>query len=100
MFTFIILEIEQLHVFSQQPIHDYAIEALAKGEIKELVVALKVLGNAAHPSSIKPITKLLPGFGAAAASLPIRVQVDAILALRNIAKKEPKRVRTFVHGYG
>lgn len=37
--------------------------------------------------------KLLPGFGSAAASLPLRVHIDAVLALRNIAKKEPKMVR-------
>lgn len=37
--------------------------------------------------------KFLPGFGSAAANLPHRVHVDAALALRNIAKKEPKMVR-------
>lgn len=36
--------------------------------------------------------KLLPGFGSAAANIPMNVQIDAILALRNIAKKEPKLV--------
>lgn len=36
--------------------------------------------------------KLLPGFGNAASSVPMSVQVDAILALRNIAKNEPKQV--------
>ena len=50
------------------------------------------MGNAGHPASLKPIMKILPGFGSAADALPIRVQVDAILALRSIAKKEPKLV--------
>ena len=63
-------------------------------KIEELVLALKVLGNAGHPASLKPIMKLLPGFGSAAASLPMRVHIDAVLALRNIAKKDPKIVRT------
>ncbi|XP_066503327.1 vitellogenin-like [Hoplias malabaricus] len=76
-----------------KPIHDLAAEAISKAEIPEITLALKVLGNAGHPASLKPIMKLLPGFGSAAASMPVRVQVDAILALRNIAKREPKLVQ-------
>ncbi|KAL7866735.1 hypothetical protein AOLI_G00145490 [Acnodon oligacanthus] len=76
-----------------KPVHDRAAEAIAKGEMSEISLALKVLGNAGHPASLKPIMKLLPGFGSAAASMPTRVKVDAILALRNIAKKEPKSVQ-------
>lgn len=89
-------------VFLQQPIHDLAVQAVAKAEFNEVVLALKVLGNAGHPASIKTIIKLLPCFGsaAAAANVPRRVQVTAILALRNIAKREPKMVRLrfyFIH---
>nr|SOX60631.1 vitellogenin Ab [Solea senegalensis] len=76
-----------------RPIHELAVEALAKGNIEELTVALKVLGNAGHHSSLKPIMKFLPGFGSAAANLPLRVHIDAVLALRNIAKKEPKMIQ-------
>ncbi|KAL7866734.1 hypothetical protein AOLI_G00145480 [Acnodon oligacanthus] len=76
-----------------KPVHDRAAEAIAKGEMSEISLALKVLGNAGHPASLKPIMKLLPGFGSAAASMPTRVHVDAIMALRNIAKKEPKSVQ-------
>ncbi|XP_066503871.1 vitellogenin-like [Hoplias malabaricus] len=76
-----------------KPIHDLAAEAISRAEIPEITLALKVLGNAGHPASLKSIMKLLPGFGSAAASMPVRVQVDAILALRNIAKREPKLVQ-------
>ncbi|KAL1006283.1 hypothetical protein UPYG_G00070230 [Umbra pygmaea] len=76
-----------------KPIHDLAVEAAAKGNFEELSRALKVLGNAGHPASIKPITKLLPVFGTAAAQLPLNVQEEAILALRNIAKREPRMVQ-------
>uniref|UniRef100_A0A8C1Z631 Vitellogenin domain-containing protein n=1 Tax=Cyprinus carpio TaxID=7962 RepID=A0A8C1Z631_CYPCA len=68
-------------------------KATSKNNIPEITLALKVLGNAGHPASLKPIMKLLPGLRTAASSLPLRVQVDAILALRNIAKKEPKLVQ-------
>ncbi|CAM4655373.1 unnamed protein product [Leuciscus chuanchicus] len=61
-----------------RPIHDIAAEAISKNDIPEITLALKVLGNAGHPASLKPIMKLLP---------------DAILALRNIAKKEHKLVQ-------
>nr|ADZ57173.1 vitellogenin Ab [Morone saxatilis] len=76
-----------------KPIHELAVQAAAEGEIEELVIALKVLGNAGHPASLKTIMKLLPGFGSAAAGLPLRVHIDAVLALRNIAKKEPKMIQ-------
>ncbi|KAI9519342.1 Vitellogenin-2 [Dissostichus eleginoides] len=76
-----------------RPIHELAIQAVARGEIEELIMTLKVLGNAGHPGSLKTIMKLLPGFGSAAASLPLRVHIDAVLALRNIAKREPKMIQ-------
>uniref|UniRef100_A0A672PSY3 Vitellogenin-like n=1 Tax=Sinocyclocheilus grahami TaxID=75366 RepID=A0A672PSY3_SINGR len=75
------------------PIHEIAAEATSKNNIPEITLALKVLGNAGHPASLKPIMKLLPGLRTAATSLPLSVQVDAILAMRNIAKKEPKLVQ-------
>uniref|UniRef100_A0A672N034 Vitellogenin domain-containing protein n=1 Tax=Sinocyclocheilus grahami TaxID=75366 RepID=A0A672N034_SINGR len=76
-----------------RPIHEIAAEAISKNDIPEITLALKVLGNAGHPASLKPMMKLLPGLRTAATSLPLRIQVDAILALRNIAKKEPKLVQ-------
>ncbi|XP_034002721.1 vitellogenin-2-like [Trematomus bernacchii] len=76
-----------------RPIHELAIQAVAKGEIEELIMTLKVLGNAGHPGSLKTIMKLLPGFGSAAASLPLRVHIEAVLALRNMAKREPKMIQ-------
>ncbi|KAA0712315.1 Vitellogenin [Triplophysa tibetana] len=76
-----------------RPIHDIAADATTKNNIPEISLVLKVLGNAGHPASLKTIMKLLPGLRTAATTLPIRVQVDAILSLRNIAKKEPKLVQ-------
>uniref|UniRef100_A0A674F735 Vitellogenin n=1 Tax=Salmo trutta TaxID=8032 RepID=A0A674F735_SALTR len=76
-----------------KPIHERVVEAVANSKFEELSMVLKVLGNAGHPASIKPITKLLPVFGTAAAALPLRVQADAVLALRNIAKREPRMVQ-------
>ncbi|KAI4894774.1 hypothetical protein NFI96_013551, partial [Prochilodus magdalenae] len=76
-----------------KPVHDHAAEAISRADAYEISLALKALGNAGHPASLKPIMKLLPGFGSAGAAMPIKVQVDAILALRNIAKKEPKLVQ-------
>ena len=76
----------------QQPIHDLLIRSVADADIDGAIIALKVLGNAGHPASLKPIMKILPGFSTAAAALPLNVHIEAILALRNIAKKEPKLV--------
>lgn len=82
-------------LFILQPIHEHLLNALARGDIEEVVITLKVVGNAGHPASLKPIMKLLPGFGSAGASLPHRVHIDTALAMRNIAKKEPKMVRQY-----
>ncbi|KAI5085754.1 vitellogenin 7 isoform X1, partial [Silurus meridionalis] len=79
--------------FDYQHIHENAAEAISKTDIPEIRLVLKALGNAGHPASLKTIMKLLPGFGSAVASIPMRVQIDALLALRNIAKKEPKLVQ-------
>ncbi|XP_064859254.1 vitellogenin-like isoform X3 [Oncorhynchus nerka] len=76
-----------------KPIHELAVQAVANSKFEELSMVLKALGNAGHPASIKPITKLLPVFGTAAAALPLTVQADAVLALRNIAKREPRMVQ-------
>lgn len=77
-----------------QPILDIAAEAIAKADVAEIILAVKVLGNAGHPASIKTIMKLLPGFGTAAAALPVRVHVDAVMALRNVAKFDRRRAST------
>lgn len=76
----------------QQPIQDLLAVAVAKDETEDIILLLKALGNAGHPSSLKSIIKILPIHGTPAVSLPMRVHADAILALRNIAKKEPRMV--------
>ncbi|NWX72695.1 VIT2 protein, partial [Alca torda] len=76
-----------------QPLHDLATEATSKGHAKDMALALKAIGNAGEPASIKRILKFLPTFSLAAASLPNRIHVDAVLALRKIARKDPAKVR-------
>ncbi|NXU44176.1 VIT2 protein, partial [Drymodes brunneopygia] len=76
-----------------QPLHDLAAEATSKGDAKEMSLALKAIGNAGEPASIKRILKFLPTFSSAAASLPNRIHADAVLALRKIARKDPAKVR-------
>ncbi|XP_051232512.1 vitellogenin isoform X3 [Dicentrarchus labrax] len=76
-----------------RPIQDLLAEAVAKDEIQDIILLVKVLGNAGQATSLKPITKILPIHGTAAASLPIKVHANAIMALRNIAKKEPRMIQ-------
>ncbi|NXI88115.1 VIT2 protein, partial [Rhipidura dahli] len=76
-----------------QPLHDLATEATSKGDAKDISLALKAIGNAGEPASIKRILKFLPTFSSAAASLPNRIHADAVLALRKIARKDPAKVR-------
>uniref|UniRef100_A0A8C3N974 Uncharacterized protein n=1 Tax=Geospiza parvula TaxID=87175 RepID=A0A8C3N974_GEOPR len=79
-----------------QPLHDLATEATSKGDAKDMSLALKAMGNAGEPASIKRILKFLPTFSAAAASLPNRIHVDAVLALRKIARKDPLTLQVFM----
>ncbi|XP_060933408.1 vitellogenin-1-like [Limanda limanda] len=76
-----------------KPIQELLTEAVSRSETEDIILLLKVLGNAGHTNSIKPITKILPIHGTAAASLPMRVHAEAIMALRNIGKKEPRIVQ-------
>ncbi|XP_020378984.2 vitellogenin-like [Rhincodon typus] len=76
-----------------KPIHDLLIDASNRPLDEDIVLGLKAIGNAGQPASIKNIMKLLPGFGTAATNLPLKVRVDAILALRNIARKDPRIVQ-------
>ncbi|NXX13849.1 VIT2 protein, partial [Podargus strigoides] len=76
-----------------QPLHDLATEAISKGDVKDMALALKAIGNAGQPASIKRILKFLPTFSPSAASLPDRIHVDAVLALRKISRKYSAKVR-------
>ncbi|NXN22348.1 VIT2 protein, partial [Nycticryphes semicollaris] len=76
-----------------QPLHDLATEATSKGDAKDMALALKAIGNAGEPASIKRILKFLPTFSPAASSLPNRIHVDAVMALRKISRKDPAKVR-------
>uniref|UniRef100_UPI00398F8981 vitellogenin-like n=1 Tax=Pristiophorus japonicus TaxID=55135 RepID=UPI00398F8981 len=76
-----------------KPLHDLLADAIVQTNEEDMVLGLKAIGNAGQPASIKSIVKLLPGLGRAAASLPLKIRVDAIMALRNIAKKDPEKVQ-------
>lgn len=58
-----------------------------------MVLALKALGNAGHPGSIKTIMRFLPGVAATPVDLPPRVVSAAVQAMRLIAARDPHSVR-------
>ncbi|NXM52113.1 VIT2 protein, partial [Illadopsis cleaveri] len=76
-----------------QPIHDLADEAISRGREDKMKLALKCMGNMGEPASIKRIVKFLPLFSS---GIPIPVQIDAIMALRNIARKDRKTVQGYL----
>ncbi|KAJ8408502.1 hypothetical protein AAFF_G00259160 [Aldrovandia affinis] len=75
------------------PLHDYAAAALSTAKEEDLILALKALGNAGRPDSIKPIMKMLPGISSVAPEFLAKVQMDAVMALRNIAEQDPTRIQ-------
>ncbi|XP_078506479.1 vitellogenin-1-like [Lissotriton helveticus] len=76
-----------------QPLHDLALEALSSGNEGNMILSLKAIGNAGQLACIKLIQKFLPGFSPGASQLPYSIQVDAVMAMRNIAKKDRRRVQ-------
>nr|AGO64301.1 vitellogenin A [Pomatoschistus minutus] len=76
-----------------QPIQQLLEGALTAKNTEELVLLAKVLANAAHPWTIKSITKLLPIHGTKGHTLSKRVHIEAILALRSLAKLKLKEVQ-------
>ncbi|TSM94622.1 Adhesion G protein-coupled receptor L4 [Bagarius yarrelli] len=76
-----------------KPLLDMATNGLTKGIDEDMVIALKALGNAGHPLSLKTIMKFLPGFSIKANSLPIRVQNVAVQSLRHLAIRDPHNVQ-------
>ncbi|XP_030351580.1 vitellogenin-2-like isoform X2 [Strigops habroptila] len=79
-----------------QPIHDLADEAISRGREDKMKLALKCIGNMGEPASIKRIQKFLPISASSASDIPIHIQIDAIMALRKIAWKDPKTVQGYL----
>ncbi|PKU48340.1 vitellogenin-2-like [Limosa lapponica baueri] len=79
-----------------QPIHDLADEAISRGREDKMKLALKCIGNMGEPASIKRILKFLPVSSPGASDIPTHIQIDAIMALRKIARKDPKTVQGYL----
>ncbi|KAI9519363.1 hypothetical protein NQZ68_029530 [Dissostichus eleginoides] len=80
-------------VAAVQPLLDMAVESLRKGDDADMVLALKALGNAGHPGSIKTIMRFLPGVAANPVDLPPRVLSAAVQSMRLIAARDPQSVQ-------
>ncbi|XP_078416809.1 vitellogenin-like [Cetorhinus maximus] len=76
-----------------QPLHKLVVEAGSGDSEEQTILGLKAIGNAGQVASLKRIQKLLPGFGNVASSVTSRIHGEAVMALRNIAKKEPRKVQ-------
>ncbi|XP_059197125.1 vitellogenin 3, phosvitinless [Centropristis striata] len=80
-------------VAAVQPLLDMATESLKNGNEADMVLALKALGNAGHPGSIKTIMRFLPGVAANPVDLPPRVLSAAVQSMRLIAARDPHSVQ-------
>uniref|UniRef100_A0A4W4HE82 Vitellogenin domain-containing protein n=1 Tax=Electrophorus electricus TaxID=8005 RepID=A0A4W4HE82_ELEEL len=98
--TILLLLVLFLKIFFNSALHLRSCESLpchhCTGMIcvkEDMVVALKALGNAGHPLSIKTIIKFLPGFSAKADTLPTSVKTVAVQSLRHLAIRDPHKVQ-------
>ncbi|XP_042368565.1 vitellogenin 3, phosvitinless [Plectropomus leopardus] len=80
-------------VAAVQPLLDMAMESLKNGKEEDMVIALKALGNAGHPGSIKTIMRFLPGVAANPVDLPPRVLSAAVQSMRLIAARDPHSIQ-------
>ncbi|XP_049588160.1 vitellogenin 3, phosvitinless [Syngnathus scovelli] len=80
-------------VSAVQPLLDFALDSMKNNNEKDMVLALKALGNAGHPGSTKTIMRFLPGVSANPVDLPPRVLSAAVQALRLIASRDPHSVQ-------
>ncbi|KAJ3598959.1 hypothetical protein NHX12_032922 [Muraenolepis orangiensis] len=76
-----------------QPLVDMALDSLTRLNEEDMVLALKALGNAGHPASIKTILRFLPGVAANPVVLPVHVQSAAVQSLRLVAARDPHAVQ-------
>lgn len=67
--------------------------SLLNEDTKTLTLAIKALGNAAHPNSVKQIQRLLPRTSHVCGILEPHVIFDAVMALRKFAKVVPAKAR-------
>lgn len=67
--------------------------SLLNEDSKTLTLAIKALGNAAHPNSVKHIQKLLPGSSHICGILEPHVIYSSVLSLRNWATVVPAKAR-------
>lgn len=79
--------------FLHQPLIDVAVESLRSGDENKMVTALKALGNAGHPGSIKTIMRFLPSVAASPVEVAPSVLSAAVQSLRLIAVRDPHSVR-------
>lgn len=77
-----------------------AMEGMKTGNVADMVIALRALGNAGHPGSIKTIMRFLPGVAATPVVLPPRVLSAAVHSMRLIAARDPHSVRTCIKMLG
>ncbi|XP_069795481.1 vitellogenin-like isoform X2 [Narcine bancroftii] len=74
-------------------LHGFLATSATRGNEEDLVLALKAIGNAGQPASIKHLVKFLPSSRSLTAKVPQKIQVDVIMAFRNILKKDPAKVQ-------
>nr|XP_057930076.1 vitellogenin 3, phosvitinless [Doryrhamphus excisus] len=76
-----------------QPLLDLATESFRNKNEDDMVLALRALGNAGHPGSIKTIMRFLPGVAANPVDLPPRVLNAAVQSMRLIAPRDPHTIQ-------
>uniref|UniRef100_A0A8C7LAV7 Vitellogenin 3, phosvitinless n=1 Tax=Oncorhynchus kisutch TaxID=8019 RepID=A0A8C7LAV7_ONCKI len=88
-----LMEMAKVIVLVGGPLLDLVIDGLKRNNELDMVLALKAIGNAGHPSSIKTIRRFLPGVSATPVTLPARVLSAAVQSLRHLAVRDPHSVQ-------
>ncbi|KAJ6656283.1 hypothetical protein lerEdw1_003939, partial [Lerista edwardsae] len=68
-----------------QPLHSLLTDAMSSHKEFEMLLALKSIGNAGQPTSLKPVMKFLSD------NYPEYIQLEAVRAIVEICKEDPTK---------
>lgn len=82
----ICIRLENFTILCLQVLHNLLTEAATSQKETEILLALKTIGNAGQPNTLKPVMKLLSD------NYPVYVQSEAVRTIEQITRQDPSKV--------
>lgn len=82
------MELKSVHLICLQPLHDFLTDATREHNENKITLALKAIGNAAQPASLKLVKTVIDSH-----RYSEYIQAAAVQTMARIGKQEPTKVR-------